>query len=156
MKRVIYVVLIILWMIIVFGFSGQNGEESSNLSSIITDKIAEIFFKNVSETELEQLMANIGFIVRKLAHFSLYFVGGFLIFGFINTFNIRLKNKIILTIIFGFLYAISDELHQTFVEGRAGQFRDVLIDTSGVICITILMSIINIIIRRKKQNENRI
>jgi VanZ family protein len=31
-----------------------------------------------------------------------------------------------------FLYACSDEYHQTFVEGRIGQFSDVLIDMVGV------------------------
>ena len=30
-----------------------------------------------------------------------------------------------------FVYACSDEWHQTFVPGRAGQFRDVLLDTAG-------------------------
>ena len=33
----------------------------------------------------------------------------------------------------GLLYVVSDEIHQTFVPGRAGQLRDVLIDTCGVI-----------------------
>ncbi len=41
-------------------------------------------------------------------------------------------------LIIGFLYAVSDEIHQYFVPGRAMQTRDVLIDTAGVllgICI---------------------
>jgi VanZ family protein len=29
-------------------------------------------------------------------------------------------------------YAISDEYHQSFVDGRVGSVRDVLIDTAGV------------------------
>ena len=33
----------------------------------------------------------------------------------------------------GFLYAVSDEIHQIFVPGRSGEPRDVLIDTSGVL-----------------------
>ena len=40
--------------------------------------------------------------------------------------------------IIGFFYAVSDEIHQYFVPGRAMQARDVLIDTAGVffgICI---------------------
>jgi VanZ family protein len=31
------------------------------------------------------------------------------------------------------LYAVSDEFHQTFVPGRSGQFRDVLIDSAGIL-----------------------
>jgi hypothetical protein len=44
----------------------------------------------------------------------------------------------ILPFLIGVLYAVSDEIHQTFVPGRAGQLRDVLIDSCGVlagICI---------------------
>jgi len=37
------------------------------------------------------------------------------------------------TLILGFLYAVSDEIHQYFVPGRAMQARDVLIDTAGVL-----------------------
>lgn len=31
------------------------------------------------------------------------------------------------------LYAVSDEFHQTFVDGRSGHPRDVAIDTAGVL-----------------------
>ena len=36
-------------------------------------------------------------------------------------------------LLIGFLYAVSDEIHQYFVPGRAMQARDVLIDTAGVL-----------------------
>jgi VanZ family protein len=36
--------------------------------------------------------------------------------------------------VLGTLYAASDELHQTFVEGRAGSPVDVAIDAVGVAC----------------------
>ena len=41
----------------------------------------------------------------------------------------------------GFLYAVSDEVHQIFVPGRAGQLRDVLIDTTGVLLGIFLCSL---------------
>ena len=45
----------------------------------------------------------------------------------------------------GLVYAISDEFHQTFIPGRSGELRDVLIDTTGVICeIAIVLIIIAI------------
>ena len=55
------------------------------------------------------------------------------------TYKISINKKIIISLILGFIYACSDELHQTFVAGRSGEARDVLIDTSGVfigICIS--------------------
>lgn len=36
-------------------------------------------------------------------------------------------------LLIGFLYACSDEFHQRFVPGRSGEFRDVVIDTAGVL-----------------------
>ena len=45
----------------------------------------------------------------------------------------RIKgNKIyLIALVICFLYACTDEYHQTFVNGRTGQFSDVLIDTAG-------------------------
>lgn len=36
-----------------------------------------------------------------------------------------------LSVLISFLYAVSDEYHQSFVPGRGPAFRDVLIDTIG-------------------------
>ena len=55
------------------------------------------------------------------------------------TYKISINKKIIISLILGFVYACSDEIHQTFVAGRSGEARDVLIDTSGVF-IGILIS----------------
>ena len=52
-----------------------------------------------------------------------------------------------ISIICGIIYACFDEFHQYFVTGRSAQFRDVLIDTSGVI--------ISIVIRNKFEKQNR-
>jgi VanZ family protein len=38
-----------------------------------------------------------------------------------------------LTVIICYLYAISDELHQYFISGRSGRFRDTLIDLIGIL-----------------------
>jgi VanZ family protein len=36
-------------------------------------------------------------------------------------------------LIFAYLYALSDEIHQTFISGRSGRFKDTLIDLLGII-----------------------
>jgi VanZ family protein len=36
------------------------------------------------------------------------------------------------TIIIAYLYALSDEIHQTFIPGRSGRLRDTLIDLIGI------------------------
>jgi len=47
-----------------------------------------------------------------------------------------------------FLYACSDEFHQTFVPGRAGQFKDVLIDTAGALIGLIVVTLIRMVVRK--------
>ena len=34
----------------------------------------------------------------------------------------------------GTLYAVTDEIHQYFVPGRSCEFRDICIDSAGVLC----------------------
>ena len=41
------------------------------------------------------------------------------------------RKMFLITILICFLYALSDEIHQSFVPGRACRALDVLIDTSG-------------------------
>lgn len=41
------------------------------------------------------------------------------------------KNKWVVLI--GYLYAVSDEFHQSFVPGRTSRFRDTLIDLLGIL-----------------------
>jgi VanZ family protein len=50
----------------------------------------------------------------------------------------NIKQVIIITIIFVFLYACSDEIHQLFVPGREGAIRDVIIDTCGGITLVLI------------------
>ena len=42
-----------------------------------------------------------------------------------------------------FLYACTDEFHQLFIAGRAGQFRDVCIDSTGALIMILIIYIIN-------------
>ena len=71
-----------------------------------------------------------------------------------NTFDISIKRKILICILFGILYASSDEFHQSFVGGRSPEVRDVCIDTCGILFGNILVIIfdkITSVIKRPKQ-----
>jgi len=74
-------------------------------------------------------------LVRKAGHFFAYFIlAGLLTYGYQK--SSRLRPGLILALVF--LYACTDEFHQVFVPGRSGEFRDVLIDTSGGLCFLAL------------------
>ena len=135
-KRILFAVLVIVWMITIFCFSNENGETSQGTSDIITNAII-----NVNQG-LEKNRETISFCVRKLAHFSIYFVGGILLFEFYSTFDVTKKRIFGMSALTGICYACFDEFHQLFISGRSGQFRDVCIDSTGVIIALIIMMVI--------------
>ncbi len=63
-------------------------------------------------------------VLRKLAHTAEYAILGALL--------VRALGRPWPAIALGALYAVSDEVHQSFVRGRHGAWYDVLIDTVGV------------------------
>ena len=144
MKKIIKYTLLIIWMIIIFLFSNQPAKESSKLSNSFLEKTITIFYKDINTEKKEQLIKKYGLITRKLAHFTIYLVLGVLMLSTISEYNI--KTKILVSITLCFLYALSDEIHQLFIIGRSGEFKDVLIDTAGSF---IGINIYNIINKKK-------
>ena len=146
--RIILVTMLFVMFYIIFGFSNQNGEKSGSKSRkitvILTKKIKSI--QNMKEEEKEIKLKQIEHYIRKLAHFSLYTIVGFLTMSLMSTYNLKMSKKVIISLILGAIYAISDEFHQSFIPDRSSSFFDVIIDTSGVIFgILIAISILNII-----------
>ena len=119
----------------IFGFSGQDSEESGSLSRRVTVKIVEVLpnTKNLSEDDKLELINKLHPIIRKLAHFSLYTLVGIFGMTFISTFELKKIYQFFISLLIGLFYAISDEVHQSFIPGRACSIMDVGIDTSGVI-----------------------
>jgi len=87
------------------------------------------------------------FILRKIFHVVEYLILVFLLYrAFAGSFNINAARLFIYPAALSFLYAITDELHQSFVPGRNCSIRDVLIDAIGIFAFYI----INIFVSRKK------
>lgn len=137
-KRIIYLILVVLWMITVFFFSEQNGDESSKVSNETTKAIVQ-FSKNSSDSLVERVNP----YIRKLAHYSLYTVGGILIYLLFKTFKIYRRKQVLYSLVFGILYACSDEIHQIFVPHRSAMVRDVVIDSLGVLTGIIILVVLN-------------
>lgn len=149
MKRIILAILVLIWMLVVFYFSSENATKSAGTSGEIIETIIEIFAKEISKEEKQEIIEKLQPIIRKCAHLTLYAVGGILIFLFINTYKMPLKNKIIYAIIIGGIYAITDEIHQAFVPGRGPGVLDVLIDTVGVTIGSTATSILSKTLKQK-------
>lgn len=139
-KAAIILILLFLWYSMIFSFSAQNGETSGSLSGSIALKTAQVFdkltFGHRSEEKIALLAENLEFPIRKAAHFTEYAVLGclwFFLFRILLEKTERKKQLIRIFLCIGivFLSAAGDEFHQTFIPGRSGNFKDVLLDTAG-------------------------
>ena len=152
MKKIISFIVLILWMIVIFSFSSADANKSTGTSDKVITTMIEIKDKITDQetpvSEKEIIVKNSSFYVRKIAHISEYLILGLLMFNTLKQFNIL---NIYYAIILCVLYSCTDEFHQLFINGRSGSFRDVLIDTIGILLGTYLYKIL--IIKKKKVNK---
>ena len=138
--RLILPTLLIFQMCFIFIMSSFGHNSSDAQSNLFVDFIAQNFphVRHGLENNLISLNTLI-FLVRKTAHFTEYAILGSLFFiNLRNTHKDLIEHPLVISILFSFLYACTDELHQIFVPGRSAQFRDVLIDTLGASFGTII------------------
>ena len=130
MKKIIKLILVILWMLLIFSFSNQKAEDSSKLSDGIIVKVANVFVdKALSKEKQEEILEKYTTIVRKTAHFVIYLILGILVINLFIEYDI--KHLILISLLVCILYSVSDEFHQLFIDGRSGEIRDIIIDTIG-------------------------
>ncbi|MBP2075844.1 VanZ family protein [Oceanobacillus polygoni] len=120
---------VILWMGLIFYLSHQPAAASSELSSGVTEIVLRIIEKVVPNEDLD--VSSIHHLIRKNAHFFIYFFLGMLVLHALRTSKDTRYQTIGLALLFCVLYAISDEIHQLFIPGRGAQVKDVLIDSAG-------------------------
>ena len=156
--RAILIILLLGIFYIIFGFSGQEGEKSGSISRQITEAVTKNIkqIQTLEETQKEITLKKIEHIIRKLAHFSLYTVVGILMMSLMSTYNIEQIKRYGISLGVGMIYAISDEIHQSFIPDRTPAVGDVFIDTCGVIFGIILVRIVMLIILKvKNTNKNQ-
>src|SRR3989338_8257815 len=93
------------------------------------------------ESGLEQ-----DFLLRKLAHIFEYFVLTWFLYSAFSSHYLEVNKKhpphrqaLLFVLLLAVFYAVSDELHQTFVFGRSGNLRDVAIDLVGILTATVFL-----------------
>lgn len=133
MKKIILTTILAVLSIIIFMFSNQAGSSSINTSdkfaSKVIDKVYEVANKEITPKEKKKLIIKTRFIVRKIAHFTLYFTLGLIVYLLLLSHNV--KHSVILSIIICFLFGCVDEIHQYFVPGRTARVYDCIVDTLG-------------------------
>lgn len=132
-------ILVVAVAVIIFYLSAQNGEESSSTSGFFTKLIEAIIGQPPNEA-----------FIRTLAHFCEFTALGFLMCNFI--FALKDKLKPLFSIMFSFIYAVSDEIHQYFIPERACQLTDLAIDICGIVSGVAVFCIL-IFLNNKKQTS---
>lgn len=145
-KQITGFILVFIWMSAIFLFSAQNAAMSDSQSAAIVDAINHIV-PNAPESVLT-------FLTRKAAHIFMFFVLGVLVFSTIWQYELKSRTTIFVSILWTFLYACTDEIHQLFVPGRSGEVRDTIIDTTAA-SLGVLISYwwVGIYEKRKENHE---
>lgn len=119
---IIKLLIVIFIMGLIFYLSSDNGSLSSIKSDYIVNNI-------ITLTNINFNVDYLTFIVRKFAHFFIYFLLGISVINLFDELNI--KRVILYSLIFCIVYSISDEVHQLFVFDRTFKVLDILIDSFG-------------------------
>lgn len=155
--------LLLIYMI--FSFSSQPGDVSSQLSNKVSYKIVQaadyVFDANLDEWQMNEWANKINFITRKLAHMAEYFLLAIAVSFPLYVYGMH---GLLLMLVAGFLcvgVACADEYYQSFVAGRSPSLKDVGIDSIGVFFGIILVRIVGwtgrkTIFRPKKQKQKKI
>ena len=152
----IHIIITLVVMAFIFVHSAMSGDASSSESRFFAEILSSI-------TGISFQVAH--FIVRKAAHFTEFAILGICLNVNFNDYksqneliktgktpakNALMRHSRFASWIMGTLYACTDEFHQLFVEGRSCEFRDVCIDSAGVILGIAIVTIVNTIKPVKK------
>lgn len=150
----VYGLLTLGIMVFIFVMSAEDGTESGALSdSFLASLIGQVL--------VWLLPANAGITpelaIRKGAHMLEYFCLSIPSLLYLRERFDALRGRWLSggasALFFCFVYACTDEWHQTFVPERAGRFTDVMIDTAGAL-IGVLLTAACVALHEKRKRRN--
>jgi len=141
--------------VMIFLFSADDAIASSKKSSEVAEALAPVMISEYKEMTPTQKRASVGSLsgmLRKCGHAFEYMAFGTAVTLFALSFarreNAGEKKKsrfptreflLLCALVFCFLFAMIDEWHQTFVDGRSGEMKDVLLDFMGACCCALIV-----------------
>lgn len=160
LKKISWLPAIIV-MVIIFAFSSKPADSSNESSMAVADDILSAY-ENTTNVQLDaeqrfQVLEVMNHIVRKSSHFCEYALLAVVLAFHFYIHAFRGMRLLLLSVSMSAVYAATDEFHQTFIPGRSGQIRDVLIDTSGaaagMLFFFIILMIYNLYSKRKHSRD---
>ena len=136
----------LLLMYMIYQFSAQEAQQSTDLSYKVSYQIVStanyLFDTDLQEYQISDYAWRINGVTRKLAHMTEYFLLAVAMSFPLYVYGLR---GILLVLVAGGIcigFSCLDEYHQSFVAGRAASWKDVGIDSFGVLVGIILVRII--------------
>ena len=123
--KLIWLLPAAMWLWVLFYFSGQSGDESGALSG----RLAEALLRHMPFLNVSQETFN--HVLRKLAHFGIFAVEGFLVRIGLAGARPEGRGNLIISVILCGIVAVLNELHQLTAAGRACMPQDMLLDAFG-------------------------
>ena len=149
-------VTILLQISFIFSNSLKDAVNSDNQSDVFVRFAVEKLLGLDYESQNDDFLGTVSFVIRKIAHFCDYGLLGILVFLFIYIYiySSSVPIAFFITVQFCFVIGIVDEFLQRFSDGRSASFRDTLIDASGAFTACVgMMLIIKIIQRFSKRKK---
>ena len=135
------------WYAVIWYLSAQTGSESQALS----DGVLEAFGYDIKNS-LMVLSALLSFLIRKAAHMGAFFIlTGLLVFALWHLVDRPALRGGAALCLCAFLAGL-DEFHQTFVPGRSGTVRDVVVDLLGGAIFLLLWALVRYIGKGRKKS----
>lgn len=104
---VVAAILLVLLYLLIFAFSGQDGEESGSLSSMISEKCAELLNaisgKHWTQNVIDSMAAYFEHPIRKLASFLRVCCMGMLLYGVWRPWKERTRKLYLLIVLWVFV-----------------------------------------------------
>jgi VanZ family protein len=120
---------VLIWMTLIF--SASSDSHSYEHSSRLVEPFLHWLFPKMPQTQIEE----IHHLIRKCGHLTEYAILALLLWRALHQSKNNLPPwswpKVGGTLLIVFLYAASDEFHQSFVPTRTPLVSDVFIDTAG-------------------------
>ncbi len=140
-RTIIFCVCAVTWMCVIFYYSHRPAEVSAQDSyevGMMTGRVVIEDFEEWSFVDQLAFAMKVDHPIRKLAHFTEYFILAVLLFGAVDSSKRRTVLRWLIPWLISTLYAVSDEVHQYFIPGRNCNVLDVIIDSSGA-CVGALV-----------------
>ena len=148
-KSVVWLIITVVWMTVIFCFSAQPADVSTDTSLRVGMTIGKMSVPDFSKLPKEEQIdyaKKIEFPVRKMAHATEYAILGCLLTNLCLTFPMR--KAYMWGWLMGSAYAATDEFHQLFVSGRSGQITDVMLDSVGCLAGCLVTCLILHLVRK--------